>query len=266
MLDIPNPDHSSKLGRMPLVTTPATVLKSYEYSETSKILRLLTRDQGLCSVIAKGARRPKSRYGGLLEPFTDGIATFYTKEGRELHTLSGFELLRERQSLGRELLRFAGAGLLTEIVLRVAPSARDPELFAQLGHGLDRLVEDVGEIEVAIFEETWKLIERLGFAPHIQYCSVCGESPAASQGVHFDLLGGGIVCGGCRHEAKGLHLRSLAPDMLAELATLLAGTTLPTRPLATARAQRDLLRDFIAYHVAEHRPLNSFKFLDERLG
>ncbi|NIR44131.1 MAG: DNA repair protein RecO, partial [Gemmatimonadetes bacterium] len=98
---------------MALVSTPATILKTYEYSETSKILRLLTRDHGLCSVIAKGARRPRSRFGGLLEPFSDGVATFYVKEGRELHTLSGFELRRERQALGRELVRYAGAGLLT---------------------------------------------------------------------------------------------------------------------------------------------------------
>jgi len=247
---------------MPLVTTPATILKTYEYSETSKILRLLTRDQGLCSVIAKGARRPKSRYGGLLEPFTDGIATYYSKEGRELHTLSDFELLRERQSLGRELLRFAGGGLLTEIVLRVAPSARDPDLFDRLGRGLDRMVNESTSVEIAILEETWKLIDRLGFGPHIEHCSVCGELPVANQSVHFDLLGGGIVCGGCRHEAKALHLRSLTPEALAELAALLDGTAIQARRLATVRVQRDLLRDFIAYHVADHRPLNSFRFLE----
>jgi len=250
---------------MPLVTTPATVLKTYEYSETSKILRLLTRDQGLCSVIAKGARRPKSRYGGLLEPFTDGIATFYSKEGRELHTLSDFEMLRERQSLGRELVRFAGGGLLTEIVLRVAPAARDPDLFDQLGRGLDRLVGESANVETAILEETWRLIERLGFAPHIERCSLCGNQPLSDRTVHFDLLEGGIACEDCRHEAKGLHLRSLTPAAMAELAALLAGTAIQARRLETARAQRDLLRDFIAYHVAEHRPLNSFRFLDERL-
>ncbi len=115
---------------MPLVTTHATILKTYEYSETSKILRLLTRDHGLCSVIAKGARRPKSRFGGLLEPYTDGVATYYAKEGRELHTLSGFELLGERQALGNDLVRYAGAGILTEIALRFAPPLRIPSCTA----------------------------------------------------------------------------------------------------------------------------------------
>jgi len=251
---------------MPLVTTPVTVLKTYEYSETSKILRLLTRDQGLCSVIAKGARRPKSRYGGLLEPFTDGIATFYTKEGRDLHTLSGFELVKERQALGRELVRYAGAGLLTEIALRFSSSDADWELFAQLGRGLDRLVEESGDVETAILEEAWKLIVRLGFAPHIERCSVCGDLPVPNQTAHFDLLGGGIVCERCRGEAKGVHLRSLTPEVRDEMAALLAGAVGERGSLQTARAQRALLRDFIAYHLADHRPLNSFRFLDERLG
>ncbi|MEE9133023.1 MAG: DNA repair protein RecO [Gemmatimonadota bacterium] len=251
---------------MPLVTTPATVLKVYEYSETSKILRLLTRDHGLCSVIAKGARRPKSRYGGLLEPFTDGIATFYTKEGRELHTLSDFELLRERQTLGRELVRYAGAGVLTEMALRFASFASDRELFDQLGWGLDRLVEESGDLETAILEETWKLIARLGFAPHLERCTVCGGLPVPDEASYFDLLDGGIVCERCRRDARRLHLRSLPPLTRAELAALVAGNRVEGGRVQTAEAQRGLLRDFIAYHLADHRPLNSFRFLDERLG
>jgi DNA repair protein RecO (recombination protein O) len=251
---------------MGLVTTPATVLKTYEYSETSKILRLLTRDQGLCSVMAKGARRPKSRYGGLLEPFTDGVATYYAKEGRELHTLSGFELLKERQALGRELVRYAGAGLLTEIALRFAPSAPDHELFAQLGRGLDRLLSERGDAETAILEETWALIGQLGFAPHIERCAVCGEPPVPGEASQFDLGGGGIICARCRSATRDPQLRKLAPDVREDLSRLVSAGGEGQRPVKTGRFQRGLLRDFISYHLAEHRPLNSFRFLDERLG
>ncbi|UCC74449.1 MAG: DNA repair protein RecO [Gemmatimonadota bacterium] len=251
---------------MALVTTEATILKSYEYSETSKILRLLTRDVGLCSVIAKGARRPKSRFGGLLEPFSDGVATFYAKEGRELHTLSWFELRRERQILGNELLRFAGAGLLTEIVLRFAPAAGDEQLFAQLGHGLDRLVEAKGDVLTAILEETWRLVGRLGFAPSVDRCAVCGEPPAPDQETHFDMVNGGIVCSRCQPQVRGPDLRPLAAEERAELVQLLSAERSELAKVNTARTQRLLLRDFIAYHLADNRPLNSFRFLDGRLG
>ena len=43
---------------MPVVTTPAIVLSALRYSETSKIVRLATRDHGVQSAIAKGALRP----------------------------------------------------------------------------------------------------------------------------------------------------------------------------------------------------------------
>jgi DNA repair protein RecO (recombination protein O) len=250
---------------MPLVTTLATILKTYEYSETSKILRLLTRDQGLCSVIAKGARRPKSRFGGLLEPYTDGVATYYAKEGRELHTLSGFELLAERQSLGNDLVRYAGAGILTEIALRFAPSAPDLELHEQLRRGLDRLVIEAGDVEIAIFEETWKLIATLGFGPGVERCVVCDKPPPPDETAHFNLIDGVIVCRRCRPAARDLHLRALDPIARAELSQLLAGGAQVTK-LRTSRLQVDLLREFIAYHLAEQRPLNSFRFLEGRLG
>ena len=48
---------------MPLVSTPAIVLSALRYSETSKIVRLATRDVGVQSAIAKGALRPRSRFG-----------------------------------------------------------------------------------------------------------------------------------------------------------------------------------------------------------
>ena len=53
-----------------LVEDRALILQAYPYGETSRILKLLCESHGLRTVIAKGARRPKSRFGGLLEPFT----------------------------------------------------------------------------------------------------------------------------------------------------------------------------------------------------
>ena len=77
---------------MGLVTTPAIVLSSLRYSETSKIVRLATRDHGVQSAIAKGALRPQSRFGAALQLLSEGQAQFLTKEHRELHLLTAFDL------------------------------------------------------------------------------------------------------------------------------------------------------------------------------
>src|SRR5918999_2442987 len=103
---------------MALLNTDAIILQVFKYGDTSKILRLITRTAGVQSVIAKGAANPKSKYGGVLEPFTEGVAAFYAKENRELHTLGSFELTRSRQGLGADLVRLGGASLIAELIMR----------------------------------------------------------------------------------------------------------------------------------------------------
>ena len=59
-----------------------------EYLESSRILRFITREGGLQAVIAKGARRPRSRFGAALDLFAQGSAQILVKPGRDLQTLT----------------------------------------------------------------------------------------------------------------------------------------------------------------------------------
>ena len=108
---------------MSLVTTPAIVLQTYRYSETSKVVRLATRDLGVQSAIAKGALRPKSRFGAGLELLSEGMAQLYFRETRELHTLGAFDLTNLRRELAADVGRFAGATALAEVMIRMAAPA-----------------------------------------------------------------------------------------------------------------------------------------------
>lgn len=246
---------------MPLVTTRAVVLQTHRYSDTSKILRLMTREHGPRSTIAKGALRPKSRFGGVLEPFAEGVATFYVKESRDLHTLSGFELIRERQVLGTDLARFASASVLAELVLRLSPEHRDLRLYAGLVQGLDALIAAPPEGVVATgLRAIWELVRVLGFAPDLGRCLECGRPIAAGEAARFDFPAGGLRCLGCPHAG-----RRLSAGELATLRALVEGTAesranemsgdLPGR-------QPSLLGDFIRYHLSEGTRLRSLPFLE----
>src|SRR5437899_992732 len=109
---------------MTLVTTPAIVLQTYRYSETSKVVRLATRDLGVQSAIAKGALRPKSRFGAGLELLSEGMAQLYFRETRELHTLGAFDLTNLRRELAADVGRFAGATALLLDSLHAAAHRR----------------------------------------------------------------------------------------------------------------------------------------------
>src|SRR2546428_376470 len=124
---------------MALVTPPAVVLRTYPYSETSKIVRLATRDLGVQSAIAKGVLRPKSRFAAGLELLSEGMAQLYHRETRELQTLAAFDLLALRRELAQDVGRFAGATAQAELMLKMAPAAPLPAAYDTLTTGLDAL-------------------------------------------------------------------------------------------------------------------------------
>src|ERR687894_1621176 len=108
---------------MALVATDAIVLHAFDYLESSRVLRLATRDAGVRSAIAKGARRSSRRFGGGLDLFSRGVAHLYTKAGRDLDTLAGFDDLRTSANLGSDLGRFTGASAIAELTLRFSREA-----------------------------------------------------------------------------------------------------------------------------------------------
>ena len=244
---------------MPLISDVAVVLQVFSYSETSKILRLLTRDNGAVSVIARGALRPKSRYGGVLEPFTQGRASFYLKPNRDLHNLSGFDLERSRQRLGGDLARFASASLLAELVLHAPAENADPVLFDMLAHWLTQLETAPGhEVEAIGLTAAWSIATQLGFGPELDQCVRCATTLAQDASGYFDYGAGGVACVTC----AGHGGRSVPPEALADLRSMRVGAV-PS--LQRTGAHWALLERFLTWHITDGRPLRTLDFLAEAL-
>lgn len=238
---------------MPIVTSRSVVLQTYRYSDTSKILRLLTRDHGPLSAIARGALRPKSRLSGVLEPFAEGVATVYVKPNRDLHALSDFELIRERQALGFDLPRFAGASVLCELVMRIAPREPDARLYDTLVTALDSLIETPEDASRTVAAAAiWRLVAHLGFAPAVDGCLDCGRPLERGEPARFDLAAGGLRCARC--PAVG---RPLSPGDVTALRALTAGDA----SAGASPAQLSLLAEFIRYHATEGARIRSLDFL-----
>ncbi|GIW51254.1 MAG: hypothetical protein KatS3mg081_0609 [Gemmatimonadales bacterium] len=248
---------------MGLVSTPAIVLHAIKYGETSKIVKLATRDYGVQSAIAKGAGRPKSRFGAQLEILSEGTAHLYLKPSRELQTLAGFEVLRLRPGLAGEVRRYAAAQVLTELVLRCAPAEPHAWLFEFLSRQLDRLAEVASvKLDEAALSAVWQLVGILGFAPQLDYCARDGRSLGAGA-ARFSISDGGLVCSAC---AAGRKTALLSRDDREALQHLVAGSDDSPVNLSArhAAAHRRLLARFVRFHLAEGR---EFKALDfwERL-
>ena len=79
---------------MPLYTADALILRTYKLGEADRIVVFLTRDRGKKRGVAKGARRPRSRFVGALEPLTEVRVAYFEKERRELVGLNYAETVR----------------------------------------------------------------------------------------------------------------------------------------------------------------------------
>jgi DNA repair protein RecO (recombination protein O) len=84
---------------LPLYTADALVLRTYKLGEADRIVVFLTRDRGKKRGVAKGARRPRSRFSGALEPLTEARIAYFEKERRELVGLNYAEPIQSPLAL-----------------------------------------------------------------------------------------------------------------------------------------------------------------------
>jgi DNA repair protein RecO (recombination protein O) len=248
---------------MPSVSSPAIVLSSLRYSETSKIVRLATRDLGVQSAIAKGALRPKSRFGAALQLLSEGQAQLHMKENRELHLLAAFDLKQLHVGLTADLERYAVACTLSEVMLRFAPPDPHPESYDLLRLGLQDLeTSPAAAVESLGFRLLWRLVSELGFEPSVEVCVVDGTPLPPEGPLAFSTRDGGALCPVCapQHGTTQLPERDRA-DLVALLDPEAA---LPTLDAKHGAAHRRLLARYIRYHLAEGAELPALEFWMQR--
>lgn len=248
---------------MPLVSTPAVVLSTLRYSETSKIVRLATRDHGVQSVIAKGAMRPKSRFGAALQLLSEGQAQFVLKENRELHLLTGFDLRRLHVGLAEELERYAVACALAEVMLRFAPPDPHPESFDLLLFALAELEQaSIASAESLGYRLLWLMVSALGFEPSLDACVIDGTGLPESGPLPFSTREGGALCQICASHYGATQLPEQARTELVALMD--SGASLPVLGEKHGAAHRRLLARYIRYHLAEGAELPALEFWAQR--
>lgn len=248
---------------MPLLVSEAIVLHTFDYLESSRIVRLVTRDGGMRSAIAKGARRSRRRFGSGLDLFAQGSAALLSKPGRELDTLTGFEDARARSLLAEDLERFTGAETIAEITLRFGREGGDVELFDAVAGALDELVVSSGDTaKEASLAGAWRVVGALGFGPAMTECAECGTPVAASEPATFAHSAGGVLCPRCGSLTTGG--RRLPADARITIARWIAGERATLASDSDARAHQRLLREFLSYHLHDGSPLRAFDLWERR--
>ena len=221
---------------MPLHTADALVLRTYKLGEADRIVVFLTADRGKRRGVARGARRPRSRFGGGLEPLTRVRATYFENERRELVRLRQVEPLSSPLTSGSaEALLYVG--YFAELIDEWAPEADPSDRLFRLGAAVAEAVAGGAPVErLARYFEYW-LLRLQGVYPSLSACRRCGGA-LAGRAVRLASRLDGLLCARCAGPAEGAPLAGEA------LAFLHAARTVPPRSLSQvplpARAGREL--------------------------
>jgi DNA repair protein RecO (recombination protein O) len=233
-------------------------------SGSSKLVTLITERYGLVKVMAKGARRPTSRFGAALEPVTFVDVIYYQKENREIQTISSVEIIEAYSNIKSDLRALCAASVMTEATQTVT-ALDDPSsgTLRVLLEGLDSLERNSGrDLEKQVWRFLLRLTVAAGYRPTLDRCTVCGKKPSASS-VFFSYTDGGLVCS-CSDTGDRYGFW-ISPGALMVMKSLLrAGADELHRISVGPRQGKEIehaVLQFIAFHTGSSRTPRSLSFL-----
>ena len=137
---------------------PAFMLHAYPYSETSLIVDVFSRDFGRVTLLARGARRPRSALRGVLLAFQP-LEVAWAGKG-EVQTMMRAEWQGGQPLLGGPALFFGY--YLNELLMHLLPREdAHVRLFSAYAETLRRLAAGAQEADLRCFERL--LLQELGY-------------------------------------------------------------------------------------------------------
>ena len=167
---------------------PAYLLHQHAWRETSRVLEVWSREHGRIGLVARGARRPRSPFRGLLQPFLP-LSLSWSQRG-ELGTLTGIEAAAAAPVLrGRALM---AAFYLNELLLRLLPRQdAHPALYDSYAATLSALAaQPRPAAPLRIFEK--HLLSALGYGLNLEHLAGTQQPVQADAEYRYDLDAGPV--------------------------------------------------------------------------
>lgn len=183
---------------MEIRRTPALILKSIDWSETSKILTCFSKDFGKISLMVRGAKRPKSNFRGLCEPLHHIDLIYDFKEQRDLNIVREIDLnTNYSDALSQKYEHFYYTlGLMELLDVCLEDSDANQEIFLSIIKSLDS-IKSCKHPESFFFKFYLELIHFLGYQFSFKTCGSCGMDLSDTFQYQIEY---GIVCRNCENE------------------------------------------------------------------
>lgn len=241
-----------------IVKTDTISLKTVSKSDTSRYIMGFTKDYGKITLVAKGIRKPTSRFGACLEPFTLSEVVFYHKEQREFYYVSHCDIVNAFPALHQSLEKIRYAAATSALIVHGIPFEETNVslfnlIFSMLTE-IDRSDEEMLPILYLAFQT--KFLTLLGFKPNVERCGRCQTEYELPPMAHFAVSQGGLLCPSCGAQIASVEM--IDREVVQALRHFLTekfyrNKRLQLRPQAMHQLA-NILKQFFEFHL--EKPLN----------
>src|SRR4051812_29916146 len=195
----------------------ALVVRTTDWSESSRIATLWSREFGKVRVLAKGGRRLKSNFEIALDLLNVCNVVVLRKSSGGLDLLTEAQVAERFPKLRTSLPALYAAYYVAELL---SEGTEDVDPHPALFDATLAVLRDLGDAgpqtgpRLVAYELTW--LHELGYSPALDACAACGRGVDGRPA--FSAAAGGVVCQACAPSQR--ERRSVTPGALAALRAL----------------------------------------------
>ena len=168
------------------------VVNERAYGETRKIINLVTKEYGLISLIAKGAKSLKSDLRTSTTKLTYGYFHTNYKENK-LSTLISVDIIDNFKNIKKDINKISYATFILDLTEQVIKQNNDSNILKICIDALEKINEDYDSMIITNILEL-KYLDYLGVMPIIDSCAICGNKAGIAT---LSSETGGYVCKNC---------------------------------------------------------------------
>jgi DNA repair protein RecO (recombination protein O) len=240
---------------MPTDKSDALVIRLADFSESSRVVTLFTREHGKVAALAKGAKRLKGPFEAALDLLSECRVVFIRKSSDSLDLLTEAQLIRRFAPAARDLNALYGGYYVAELLDGLTESHDPhPELYDAATRTLARLSEP-GDFRLPVMQFELALLQEIGRMPDFETCSICESPIILGDAARFWVSQGGLICNRCgRPEFQHTEIQ---PGTIAILRRLAEQDSSSASRLSINPVQFRQLRSILTAaisHTLERRP------------
>lgn len=193
-----------KTLRKMLKKVEGIVISTVDYKESSKIVNIFTKNDGIIGIMARGSKNPKNKLSATSNVLCYGLFHLNYRDDK-MATLIEVDIMNSFRQIRKDIIKTNYALFLLELTSQVYRHDNDAKIYPLLMEGLCKIEEGYDAQVITNIIEL-KLLENLGIKPVLDRCVSCKRTTDI---VTVSSYKGGYLCKDCVGREFIYHLKTL---------------------------------------------------------